>query len=125
MFQLNESLHKAKDQIFALIACNYITAERGFDLFDIDEDGMVSFLDLTNAVKTMELDIDEPTLAAVFDHLDVNKAGHIPRHCWKDALAFERRQESLDEQKVLVAVNLIIIDVSYHDFNGFPVVNWY
>eukprot|EP00961_Rhodomonas_salina_P150066 2020730-Rhodomonas_salina.1 len=73
----------AADTIAAALEYNKLSPSEGYDAFDVDEDGKVSWEDLKQAVETLRLELAEADVQAFFEQLDESKSGHISKDAWQ------------------------------------------
>jgi Ca2+-binding EF-hand superfamily protein len=97
----SDELQKYINQVAAALSYNDLKPEEGYDSFDADEDGKVSYKDLQIAANTLELDLDEAAVAMLYNHLDPNKLGYIPLESWIRVLATANAEDVLRSRGVL------------------------
>ena len=85
-FPTPPSVQLALDLIAASLAYNNLSPEDGYDAFDVDEDGKVSLDDLTSAVASLNLQLENEGIRAAFAHLDHENTGFIDKDVWGRAI---------------------------------------
>ena len=101
---LTDSVQHSVDVIAAALAYNQLTADEGYDAFDVDEDGRVSLMDLQAAVRTLQMELAPQAVTALFEHLDEGRAGAITREVWTRALEGANAEAVLKSRGVVAPV---------------------
>jgi Ca2+-binding EF-hand superfamily protein len=101
---VSENVQTAINTIAAALAFNQLSPEDGYDAFDADEDGQVSLSDLQSAVTQLQLEISEQDSTSLFESLDADKTGFIPKAAWLRAMAGARSDDILKSRGVDSAV---------------------
>ena len=77
----------AINTIAAALIFNKVSPKDSYDVFDVDDNGQVSLSDLQSAVTHLQLDISEQNSKDLFESLDADKTGFIPKAAWLEAIA--------------------------------------
>ena len=93
---------EAINTIAAALIFNELSPEDGYDAFDADEDGQVSLSDLQSAVTQLQLEISEQNSASLFESLDADKTGFIPKAAWLEAIAGAKTEDILKSKGVVL-----------------------
>eukprot|EP00960_Hanusia_phi_P021151 624882-Hanusia_phi.AAC.1 len=93
-------VEQAINIISACLKYNKLSPANGYDAFDSDEDGKVSFADMRMASSVLDLGIGEDVLEKVYNQMDPEGEGHISREAWYAALAGANAEEVLQSRGI-------------------------
>jgi Ca2+-binding EF-hand superfamily protein/chromosome segregation ATPase len=93
------------DMVAASLVFNKLSPDDGYDAFDADEDGVVSFADLASAVAQLNLDISDSSAADLFAYLSEGNAA-ISRSCWVNAMQAANTTEVLKSRGINTAAGV-------------------
>ena len=97
-----EARQTAMNTIAAILIFNKLSAEDGYDTFDVDDDGQVSLSDLRSSVTALNLGISEEDSKSVFESLDTGKTGFIPKAAWGEAIAGASAEDTLRARGITI-----------------------
>ena len=82
-----ETPSRAIDVVAATLSYNSLTADKGFEAFDLDEDGKLSLNDLMESANQLQMGIADADLRTLFASLeDAADPGFINKEAWVQAV---------------------------------------
>ena len=93
MGRCEDDVQRLIDVIASSLVSSGLSPEDGHNVFDVDEDGKVSLLDLQNALK--QLDLDTAAAEGLHRFLDVRKEGFVDKALWANVMASTNTQNNL------------------------------
>jgi Ca2+-binding EF-hand superfamily protein len=93
-------LRDSIDIVAAALKYNSLSVDEGYDAFDIDEDGRVSFEDLKNAIGQLSINMSEEAMTELYEHLGGGAQGYVMRQDWVRIISTGRGGEVLKSMGV-------------------------
>jgi Ca2+-binding EF-hand superfamily protein len=97
---ITDRLRDSIDIVAAALKYNSLSVDEGYDAFDIDEDGRVSFEDLKNAIGQLSINMSEEAMTELYEHLGGGAQGYVMRQDWVRIISTGRGGEVLKSMGV-------------------------
>ena len=97
---VSSTVQNTADIIAAALAYNKLTADEGYDSFDVDQDGVLSYLDLEKAAEILRLDVNAQDLQAFWAYMTPGSSREIERSLWVNVITSARASDVLKSRGV-------------------------